>query len=247
MSKERKRQFAYDALILLSVLALLTFITRLWPILLLIILGIFVAALVLLFQSMNKVEPVVPTPAHQEQPRPDTEQDVIARAFGLLQRRITEWIVGQFPDARWVWAEPNARERFAQGEPLSVLLNRAGGYRKADVRVKNLQFIGLVYESTQPDVPEDAPDVPAADDEDDDDVPAPVNYELLAFEWVEANMMILSSLSNDAIAENNETMLIQADILPHPDSWPAVCKELVRNGFTEAETEEGGIRVALPQ
>ena len=41
--KEWKRRMAYEALILLGLLALLLFITRLWPILLLVILGIFVA------------------------------------------------------------------------------------------------------------------------------------------------------------------------------------------------------------
>lgn len=39
-NKDRKRQIAYEALMILGLLALLTFICRLWPILLLIILGI---------------------------------------------------------------------------------------------------------------------------------------------------------------------------------------------------------------
>ena len=43
--KEYKRHMAYEALVLLGLLALLTYITRLWPILLLIILGIFIATL----------------------------------------------------------------------------------------------------------------------------------------------------------------------------------------------------------
>ena len=43
-NKDRKRQIAYEVLMILVSLALLTFICRLWPILLLIILGIFVAA-----------------------------------------------------------------------------------------------------------------------------------------------------------------------------------------------------------
>ena len=47
--KEHKRHMAYEALILLGMLALLTFICRLWPILLLIILGIFVIAVNPLF------------------------------------------------------------------------------------------------------------------------------------------------------------------------------------------------------
>ena len=58
--KNRQRHIAYEVLVILGQLALLTYITRLWPILLLVILGIFVAALRLLFLSSQKVEPVRP-------------------------------------------------------------------------------------------------------------------------------------------------------------------------------------------
>ena len=61
--KNRQRHFAYEVLVILGQLALLTFITRLWPILLLVILGIFIAAIRLLFLSSQKVEPVKPLPA----------------------------------------------------------------------------------------------------------------------------------------------------------------------------------------
>ena len=61
-NKDRKRQIAYEVLIILGSLALLTFICRLWPILLLIILGIFVAAISLLFLSGNRVDPVEAQP-----------------------------------------------------------------------------------------------------------------------------------------------------------------------------------------
>ena len=54
-NKDRKRQIAYEVLMILGMLALLTFICRLWPILLLIILGIFAAAIRLLFLSGNRV------------------------------------------------------------------------------------------------------------------------------------------------------------------------------------------------
>ena len=50
-NQDRKANLAYGALITLLALALLTFITRLWPILLLMILGVFAAALRLLFLS----------------------------------------------------------------------------------------------------------------------------------------------------------------------------------------------------
>ena len=43
--KNFKRHFAYEALVILGLLLLLTYLTRLWPILLLVILGIFIATL----------------------------------------------------------------------------------------------------------------------------------------------------------------------------------------------------------
>mgnify|MGYP001852026024 FL=1 len=67
--KERLRRLAYDALILLGVLALITFICRLWPILLLILLGIFAAIIRLLFLSTKKVEVI-----EEEKKTPEQER-----------------------------------------------------------------------------------------------------------------------------------------------------------------------------
>ena len=73
--KNRQRHIAYEVLVILGQLALLTYITRLWPILLLVILGIFVAALRLLFLSSQKVEPVRPLPTLSPPRQPPTEKD----------------------------------------------------------------------------------------------------------------------------------------------------------------------------
>lgn len=58
--KEWQRHMAYEALVILGMLALLLFVCRLWPILLLVILGIFAAALRLVFLSSPKVQPIQP-------------------------------------------------------------------------------------------------------------------------------------------------------------------------------------------
>ena len=55
-NKDWQRHMAYEALVMLGALALLLFMCRLWPILLLVILGIFVAMLRLLFLSSPKVQ-----------------------------------------------------------------------------------------------------------------------------------------------------------------------------------------------
>ena len=128
-------------------------------------------------------------------------------------------------------------------------MNNAGGYRKATVWTRELMFCDLVYETVASDAeptiePEDDA---SSEDESSPDTPAePVNYELLAFEWVEKNILNLNTRCNEAIAEGEETYLIRAELLPIVDSWPDICEELLHNGFTEAEVLEDGIQVNLP-
>ena len=96
--KNFKRHMAYEALVILGLLALLTYMTRLWPILLLIILGIFIATLRLLFLSCKKVEPVKPTLALPPPSVPPTETDMQSIAYVIIQRRITQILRDRFPD-----------------------------------------------------------------------------------------------------------------------------------------------------
>ena len=86
-NKDRKRQIAYEALMILVSLALLTFICRLWPILLLIILGIFVAAIRLLFLSGNRVDPVEAQPLLPSPIPAPTESDLRKLALMLILLR----------------------------------------------------------------------------------------------------------------------------------------------------------------
>ena len=88
--KNRQRHIAYEVLVILGQLALLTYITRLWPILLLVILGIFIAALRLLFLSSQKVEPIRPLPTLPPPRQPPTEKDLQSAAYTIIQCRITQ-------------------------------------------------------------------------------------------------------------------------------------------------------------
>ena len=144
--KDYKRHLAHDALMILIALAIFLFICRLWPILLLVILGIFIAALRLAFLASTKVDPIEPVaPLPASVPRRPTERDVQELAFGLIQERVTELIKEQYPQARWVWKSAQAKNRILAGEEVTILLNRAGGYREAVVQIRNLQVTGLRY------------------------------------------------------------------------------------------------------
>ncbi|MCL2343533.1 MAG: hypothetical protein FWC62_06520 [Firmicutes bacterium] len=251
MGKEFKERIAFEVLMILGALILLCLITRLWPLIFLVIPGILIAALRLLFLSAKKnpdvPEPIAPPP---RPPRLDTEGDVIRVAFSILHRRVTERVMSQYPDARWVWENSNPMGRFAENLPLTILLNRAGGFRKASVLAHNLQFCGLTYDTVETGDSEEPPEVDADSDPENEnttELGEAVDYALTAFQWVDANLLNLNNRCNNAIAEGQTTLLIPAGDLPHPDSWPEVCEELMRNGFSEAVVQANGINVIIPK
>ena len=203
MTREQKKQKRNEVLTIMGLMALLVFTTRLWPILLLMMIGVFAYALWLLFHLEKQPEP--PSPLLLGLPAPVSEETVLADAFSLLQRRITEQIVARYPDAKWIWAAADARE---------------------------------------------PPPVPEAElESEEDDAPKPrqetVDYGLLAFEWVDANLQNLNAQCNEVIAQGKDTFRIFASQLPHGDSWPLICKELLRNGFASAEPLADGIQVQI--
>ena len=110
--------------------------------------------------------------------------------------------------------------------------------------VKDLQFVGLVYTSVSGSSAGHSGDQTAEPEE----PPAEqkeVDYGLLSFEWVEANMQRLNALNNEAVAAGQDGFRISAEELPHGDSWPTLCAELVRNGFMAAEPMADGIHVKI--
>ena len=250
--KNSQRHWTYETLVILGQLALLTFITRLWPILLLIILGIFIATLRLLFLSSKKVEPVKPMPVLLPPPsKPINETDVQSMAYYIIQQRISHILLGRFPDARWIWENPRAQEDIMVGNPVHVLLNKAGGYRRGQVIIRQLQVIDVIFEEEQaksfltPSNPIPAPASPIPAEEEDE--PMPENFGLIAFSWVEAHVMELNDRCNEAIAEGLSELLIPEDELPVSESWEEVCKVLIRNDFHGAQCCDEGIIIEFEQ
>jgi hypothetical protein len=177
----------------------------------------------------------VPMPA----PLPETEADLLRRAFGLIQRRIGEHLTGAYPEARWIWECPNPQARIAEGVPGHIRLNHAGGYRRAEVLITRLQFKGLRFDS----IPEPTP----PPSEEPTEEPGETDYSYLAYEWVAAHAMELDVRANDAAGRGETELFIPADELPDLAGWQAVCEELMRNGFNEAVVTETGIKTKLSE
>jgi hypothetical protein len=255
MGKNTKSRVAFEVLMILSSLALFCAITRIWPLLFLVIPGILIAALRLLFLSVQKPAEQESCAMCSEPSRPNTEQDIFRVAYGILQRRITDRVTARYPAARWVWDAPNAIEKLARGESLVILLSQAGGFGRATVQVHNLQFRGLLYETVASEK-QNASEEPPFDEDGDHGIPdevegsdseEPVDYSALAFGWIETALPRLNELSNEAVARGKSTLLIPADMLPCADSWDAIRRELIRNGFSDAVLSESGIQAALPR
>lgn len=253
--KEWQRHMAYEALVILGMLALLLFVCRLWPILLLVILGIFAAALRLVFFSSPKVQPIQPeqpaSTAQQAVTNREAENAEDAQSFGELQTRITRWVRQEYPNARWVWKYPDAKARFQRGEDVAILLNRAGGYREASILLRGQRLFEIRYlcapaekiQLEEPAFPQE--EQPTLEEVASQPEPSqPEDYSLAAFEWVESHLEELNTLCNECIAQKQDFLLLTGGDLLEPAAWPALCQELLRNGLS-CHMEEEGIRIQI--
>ena len=256
--KEWQRRMAYEALVILGMLALLLYVCRLWPILLLVILGIFAAALRLVFLSSPKVRPIRPEQSASVSPEPQqavTNRETVdmedAQSFGELQTQITRWVRQEYPEARWVWKYPDAKARFQRGDDMAILLNRAGGYREAVIhlqgkRLFEIQYLCAPAEKPQLEEPaspqEDQPTLEEAVSQ--PETSQPEDCSLTAFEWVESHLEELNTLCNECIAQKQDFLLLTGGDLPEPAAWPALCQELLRNGLS-CHMEEEGVRIQI--
>lgn len=229
--KNYKKHIAYELLVVLGMSAILLFICRLWPLLILALLGMLGAAAWLILANLNAEEPEKPCallPSHEQN-----------EALGRIQAQISGMVREEHPNARWIWKTPNAKALVCSGEDASILLNRAGGYREAVVHMSNGEVESVEYL-----LPQELQNAEAADEPEMDDS-EPLNYELVAFEWVDANVMALNERCNEGIAHGLDNILLEPAELPGRESWPEICRELERNDMDGCQCEDGGIRISL--
>ena len=159
--------------------------------------------------------------------------------------QITERVNELYPGAKWVWAEPDSMTKILTDGYAYILLNKAGGYGKArvicrDGTVENIEMVGKILTAGQDAAAgKETSAMPVRKEQ------SAVNYELLAYEWVESHILELNARCNETLGEGEVAFLIPGTELPIRESWPEVCKELVRNGLKSAKCEEEGIQINL--
>lgn len=242
MGKRSMSPILREILILIGILFLVVFMCRLWPLLLLMIIAVFAALIVLLFKQTNKVEVIEPMPikAQALETRIPTQKDVYNLAYSVILKQITAIVLDKYPNARWIWEAPNAKERIEKGDELYILLNSAGGYKRAKVVITNLQVTDILFglspaEATDQDGAEDAENEESMDE----------NYELLAFEWVESHIVELNARMNEAIGKGKSELLLKSDELPTRDSWDDIRFELEKENIADTKCIPDGILINL--
>lgn len=233
-----------ETLLIIIALMLFVFMCRLWPILLFMIVALFVAMIILLFKASSEPKTVEPKPIPSTVRQPvqiPSQNDVYALAYSVILRRITELVHEKYPQARWIWEASNARNLIENGEDVYILLNRAGGYGRAMVKIVNLSVVDVVFGVPEIDTFPDAADT----DAEDADEGVPENYELIAFEWVQAHIIDLNNRCNEAIGEGKNMVIITEAELPVRESWIDVCKQLQKSEIENLECIPEGIQINL--
>ena len=234
--QETKQSPILASLKITGLLLLACYVCRFWPMLIFVIIyGI--ASIVYALVKDRKQRKATYAPTLPEPIPAATEQDVLTLAYSLICQRVTAIVTADYPSARWVWESPNARQLIQEGCDVFILLNRAGGYGRAQVIIQNLQVTGVCYGAVPAPAP--AEKTPPVEPEN----PADSDYSLLAFQWVDAHTADLSTRCAQAKQNGLDHVLVPETELPIAQSWQDICAELARAGFKSQVLAEG-IKIA---
>ena len=113
---------------------------------------------------------------------------------------------------------------------LAVRLYGASGYHRAVVHLVDGAFHRLQVTANK----RTSPATSAVQD-----TPTSTDYSLMAYQWVESQIVFLNESCNNAIAEKRDSLYLAPDCLPDAQSWPDISKVLDGQGFANEVTENG--------
>lgn len=239
---DHKQALSKELIKVLWVLLAASLLFRLWPlvpVLLLLILGQGIR--ICRLEYLKSRRPVV-------NPVPEGFRIPQAREKPEVAVQITELVHLDYPGASWVWEVPSGEKELLEHHKTVILLNGAGGYRKGTVTLSEQGALTLSFrQASKPvaDAPAESDSVPEVVSEAKEDPSMPENYGLIAFEWVDAHLMELDHLCNEAIGRGEDCVLIPGEDLPSRESWEEVCRELARNALENTRITPEGVRIIL--
>lgn len=226
-----KNHIIFDLIIFFAILGVIALFCRFWIFVLFFLAAIVISVILLFLITVRQRHTSSQTDS--EEPKPyETKPD----EFSNISARVEELVSDQFPNAKWVWEQSNVLRRIKEGMPVSIVMNKAGGYRRANVVVEDGSVKGI---EPVAGIGQSLPQ------EDADTKQLPPNYDLLAFEWVDAHIISLNETCNEAIGQDEKEVLIKAEELPVRESWESICRELSRNDVRDAECCSNGIKINL--
>lgn len=232
---DKKLAKLYKAVLALGIIAVVSVVFRLW-IIFFIAIAMFIGARIWMRVIRAKM------PKQSETKRPAKRRS--SRARKGIGEQVSMWVNADYPNAKWVWAHVDTLQRIENGEDVYIILNGAGGYRRAKVNITGHIVVALEYmKAPVKEMTEQAPVTAVVENKPTEEVSE--NYELMAFEWVEAHNNELNERLNEAVGRGDNEYLLPAKELPIPESWESVCYELKRAGVSEASCVQDGINIIL--
>ena len=232
---EKKLAKLYKAVLALGIIAVVSVVFRLW-IIFFIAIAMFIGARIWMRVIRAKM------PKQSGTKRPAKRRS--SRARKGIGEQVSMWVNADYPNAKWVWAHVDTLQRIENGEDVYIILNGAGGYRRAKVNITGHIVVALEYmKAPVPEVSEQQPVTGVA--ESTSTGVQNENYELMAYEWVEAHITDLNERLNEAVGHGETEYLLPATELPVLESWECVCEELKRAGLCEVNSVHDGINIKL--
>lgn len=217
------KQNTLDFIHVVSAFALIAFALRAWPVLLLLIAVLTIAGLygcwLWIFDEpqIRSHKPLPHLPAPQS-------------PYHQLCQTVNKEILRIFPRAKWVWLTPCPMDAMWDNDFLAVRLYGASGYHRAVVHLVDGEFHRLQVTTNK----RTSPATGAIQD-----TPTSTDYSLMAYQWVESQIVFLNESCNNAIAEKQDSLYLTAECLPDAQSWPDIAKLLDGQGFANEVTENG--------
>ena len=237
-NKISKNELAHGAFVLLGWILLLSLVSRVWIV-------FFISLAITLFlvirsKFKKREENSLQIPVIE-----NTNTEHKENWFTVILKQVNEQVKSVYPDVKWVWKNPNAQKSIEAGEEVLICLNKAGGYKVAKLIICDLTVQGLDFTvNTKQNISEETrveDEVISSISRGEDSV----NYDLLAYEWVQDNILLLNERINDLIGQGETEFLIQSEELPIKESWRNICSELMREGIKDVECVPEGIKFNL--
>lgn len=211
------------------VVLLFALMLRLWPVLIASVAVCAVSGAMCLYY-VKRAQKSEEKPCGEEPPKAE-QTDLHAQFCGLVGAMIAK----EYPECDWQWEHPDPLALLKKGEDVYVFLRQKEGYKRALVQMQGFFPKGLTFPDEQKQENAEPPK----------QIAERVDYDLVAFEWMEANLARLNERCNDAIGAGEGELVLSPSELPERGSWEKLCEMLQREGLQGVQPTEDAIKITL--